>query len=150
MPLPSNCYELLGVPHTADNEQLRSAFRNLSKELHPDTTSLPYEVAARRFQKICEAYGLLSDPILRAKYDAQLCKIDLDNKDRLNDNAVNICSRYQAKLIEVRRPLSGGELFSIFLLVISLCICLLVGIGFSMMHGREWIISPSWLIINRI
>jgi len=62
----SNCYELLGVPTSANNAELRKAFRQLSKQLHPDTTSLPRDAATRQFQNVCEAYDLLSDPVLRA------------------------------------------------------------------------------------
>ena len=66
---PSNCYELLGVSTSANNAELRKAFRQLSKQLHPDTTSLPSDEATRQFQSVCEAYDLLSDPVLRANYD---------------------------------------------------------------------------------
>ena len=65
----SNCYELLGVSTSANNAELRKAFRQLSKQLHPDTTSLPRDEATRQFQNVCEAYDLLSDPVLRANYD---------------------------------------------------------------------------------
>ena len=71
----SNCYELLGVSPSANNAELRKAFRQLSKRLHPDTTSLPRDEATRQFQKVCEAYDLLSDPVLRADYDLSLIHI---------------------------------------------------------------------------
>ena len=65
----SKCYDLLGVPSSANNAELRKACRQLSKRLHPDTTSLPSDEATRQFQNVCEAYDLLSDPVLRANYD---------------------------------------------------------------------------------
>ena len=70
----SNCYELLGVSPSANNAELRKAFRELSKRLHPDTTSLPSGEATRQFQNVCEAYDLLSDPVLRANYDLSIEK----------------------------------------------------------------------------
>ena len=70
----SNCYELLGVSTSANNAELRKAFRQLSKQLHPDTTSLPSDEATRQFQNVCEAYDLLSDPVLRANYDLTIEK----------------------------------------------------------------------------
>ena len=94
---------------------MRKAFRQLSKELHPDTTSLPYEKAARQFQRVCEAYDLLSDPVLRAEYDNSL-----ENKHSLASQLTDIDlikneAGQFSKSIGVRRPLSGGELFSLLL-----------------------------------
>ncbi|HCV56724.1 MAG TPA: molecular chaperone DnaJ, partial [Synechococcales bacterium UBA12195] len=37
-PAPASLYALLEVPQEASNEQVRQAFRNLSKRFHPDTT----------------------------------------------------------------------------------------------------------------
>ena len=44
-----------------------------------------------------------------------------------------------------RRPLSGGELFSLLLLCMALCMSLLLGIGFAVLDGKELQVSPSWL-----
>ena len=82
----SNCYELLGVSSSANNAELRKAFRQLSKRLHPDTTSLPSDEATRQFQKVCEAYDLLSDPVLRANYDLTIEKEhNLTNSKKVRD-----------------------------------------------------------------
>ena len=60
------------MPRTVDSTTLRRAFCKLSKALHPDTTALPTEEAASKFQEVCEAYELLNDPLLRDAYDAVL------------------------------------------------------------------------------
>ena len=39
-PAPASLYALLEVPQEASNEQVRQAFRHLSKRFHPDTTEL--------------------------------------------------------------------------------------------------------------
>ena len=65
-------YERLGVTKDADPELLRQAFRRLSKSVHPDTTRLPKDVAARQFHLLREAYKQLADPRLRRLYDAAL------------------------------------------------------------------------------
>ena len=49
---PASLYALLEVPQEASNEQVRQAFRTLSKRFHPDTTELPPELAAARFQAL--------------------------------------------------------------------------------------------------
>ena len=69
----SRCYyEILGVEATADLQTLKKAFHRLSKMLHPDTTLLPIDEAAKQFRQVCEAYQLLSDPISRGLYDKTL------------------------------------------------------------------------------
>ena len=65
-------YELLRTPPTATLQQLRQAFRQLSKSYHPDTTTLPAPVAEQAFQQLQRAYAVLSDPQARQLYDERL------------------------------------------------------------------------------
>ena len=60
-------YELLGVPRTATEADIKSAFRTLARELHPDVSTEPD--AGVRFRDVAEAYEVLSDPERRATYD---------------------------------------------------------------------------------
>lgn len=61
-------YETLGVSRDADEAQIKSAFRNLAKELHPDRN--PDDATAeQRFKEVNEAYEALKDPQRRAAYD---------------------------------------------------------------------------------
>ena len=71
MPAPT-LYQLLDVSATASADDLRQAFRLLSKRYHPDTTSMPPPQAAAAFQRLQQAYGVLSDPEARRRYDSQL------------------------------------------------------------------------------
>ena len=64
-------YVLLQLPEEATPEQLRQAFRRLSKRYHPDTTSLPAAEAEQAFQRLQQAYAVLSDPVARRRYDAE-------------------------------------------------------------------------------
>ena len=63
----SDYYELLGVPRTASDAEIKRAFRALARELHPDVSAEPD--AERRFRDVAEAFEVLSDPERRATYD---------------------------------------------------------------------------------
>jgi molecular chaperone DnaJ len=63
----SDYYELLGVPRTASDADLKRAFRALARELHPDVSAEPD--AEPRFRDVAEAFEVLSDPERRATYD---------------------------------------------------------------------------------
>ena len=141
-----NCYELLGVSPTANNEELRKAFRQLSKRLHPDTTSLPSDEATRQFQNVCEAYDLLSDPVLRANYDLSIKQEKNFINQQKESNTLDMEPVKFSKSIGVRRPLSGGELFSLLLLIVSIFLSLLLGLFIAFLRGGNLDFTPSWLM----
>jgi len=60
-------YEVLGVPRTATPEDIKSAFRKLARQYHPDVSQETN--AEERFKEINEAYAVLSEPDKRAAYD---------------------------------------------------------------------------------
>ncbi|MCD2178310.1 molecular chaperone DnaJ [Rhizobium sp. C1] len=61
-------YELLGVSKTADEKELKSAFRKMAMKYHPDKNPDDKE-AEKKFKEINEAYETLKDPQKRAAYD---------------------------------------------------------------------------------
>ena len=60
-------YEILGVPRDADEKAVKSAFRRLARELHPDVSDHPE--AQERFREATEAYEVLSKSETRELYD---------------------------------------------------------------------------------
>jgi molecular chaperone DnaJ len=61
-------YEVLGVSRQADEAQIKKAFRQLARELHPDVNTEDPD-AAEKFKEAAEAYEIVSDPERRATYD---------------------------------------------------------------------------------
>jgi DnaJ-class molecular chaperone len=68
-------YSILGVPRGAGEKDIKSAYRKLAKELHPDRNQ-DNPKAAERFSEITRAYDLLSDKDKRARFDRG--EIDID------------------------------------------------------------------------
>jgi DnaJ-class molecular chaperone len=67
--LANDHYTLLGVGRAAAPAELRRAFRTLALRHHPDRAGA---ASTEVFQRISEAYAVLSDPVKRARYDDRL------------------------------------------------------------------------------
>ena len=66
-----NYYEILGVGRKATDEEIKSAYRKLVKQYHPDLHPNDANAAAK-FKEVNEAHEVLSDPQKRAAYDYEL------------------------------------------------------------------------------
>lgn len=63
-----NYYDVLGVPRTATEKDIRQAYRRLARQYHPDVN--PGDKSTEeKFKEINQAYEVLSDPEKRRKYD---------------------------------------------------------------------------------
>jgi molecular chaperone DnaJ len=62
-------YEVLGVPKTASADEIKSAYRKLARQYHPDVAKSDPKAAEEKFKEVSEAYEVLADPQKRANYD---------------------------------------------------------------------------------
>jgi len=141
-PRPTH-YDLLEVTSTASVAELRQAFRQLSKRYHPDTTTLPQAQARESFRQLQQAYGVLSDPISRNRYDSQL----LQPAGAAPSPAVPAQTPQPPsppRPVGVRRALSGGEWFALLLLGVALVLSLVLGLGVAWARGAVLVRTPSW------
>jgi molecular chaperone DnaJ len=65
--MPRDYYEILGVPRGASESEIKSAFRRLARQYHPDVSQ--EADAEEKFKEINEAYAVLSDQEKRGIYD---------------------------------------------------------------------------------
>src|SRR5262245_16139503 len=66
--MASDPYVVLGVKRTATDDEIRKAYRDLAKKLHPDLNPGDH-AAAERFKEVSGAYEILKDADKRARYD---------------------------------------------------------------------------------
>ena len=136
-------YRILGVSPTADPSTLRRAFRELSKQYHPDTTSLPADEATRKFQSLKDAYSILTDPSQRQSYD--LARQRPSSPAPAPRPRPTIQTASNAYLDAKDRALSPGELFALFLLALTFVVSLVLAIGLGLARGEALLRTPSWL-----
>lgn len=99
--MPKNYYVILGIPATSSLGDIKSAYRKLAKEYHPDR----YKRDQNSFLAIQEAYSVLSDPTQRREYDNSLGDIRMESRQR----GVGMAKTdYQGENIEPLIPESRG------------------------------------------
>ena len=62
-------YEVLGVPRSATDAQIKAAYKKLAIKYHPDKNPGDTGTAEQNFKKVSEAYEVLSSKEKRATYD---------------------------------------------------------------------------------
>ena len=143
-----NHYDRLGLTPSASPEDLRQAFRSLSKRYHPDTTTLPAVTAAACFQAVQQAYAVLADPERRRRYDADLQAARSQGRLTLSSSPSTTPPPSVAgpppMATSLRRALSGGEWLALLLLAIAMVLSLVLGLGLAWARGVALFRAPSW------
>ncbi len=140
MPFANSHYAILGLHPSASVIEIRRAYRELSKRYHPDTTELPQAMATAKFQRLNEAYGILTNPQTRSLYDLQIGYSRLNviqDPSQPQKNPRTGQWSGSAYLDASDRPLSGGELFALFILGLTLMGCLVLAIFIAILRGDE-------------
>ena len=123
--LVNSYYDLMDLHPSASTIAIRRAYRQLSKKYHPDTTTLPPNVAVSKFQRLNEAYAVLSSPEQRSLYDLKIgySRINVIQAPSWSNSEPEQYSR-TAYLDPTDRPLSSGEIFMLVLLALTFVGCL--------------------------
>lgn len=85
-------YEILGVKRKATKKEIKNAYREKAKTLHPDKGG-----NADKFKEISEAYRILSDDRLRLTYDATGGVSATENQKLVR--AVDVCTQALASVV---------------------------------------------------
>ena len=134
--LVSTHYDLMGLHPSASNIAIRRTYRQLSKKYHPDTTELPPTVATAKFQRLNEAYAVLSSPEKRSLYDLKIgySRLNVIQAPSWSEPESERYSR-TAYLDPTDRPLSSGEVFVLVLLGLTFVGCLLLVMVVAYLRG---------------
>jgi curved DNA-binding protein CbpA len=132
-------YDLLDVHPSATAIEIRRAYRELSKKYHPDTTTLTRAKATVKFQALNEAYAVISNPERRLAYDLEIgysrvVVIQPTSFHPISSRPDNY--RSSAYLDPTDRPLSGGEIAALFMLVVTFLGCLILAISVGRIRGE--------------
>lgn len=130
-------YDLLNLHPSASPQEIRRAYRELSKRYHPDTTTLPTALATDKFQQLNEAYGTLSSPERRFAYDLKIgysrTTVIQPRRDLNHPVSESRKQRSTLYLDPTDRPLSPGELFALLMIALAflLCVSLVIILGLT-------------------
>lgn len=142
-------YARLRLPSHASDREIRQAYRELSKQYHPDTTTLPLTAALQEFQKLQEAYAVLSDPDRRRLYDFQR---EQHRWTAARSATITPPSTRQRRAVSTasdrERALSAGEIFALFLLSLTVVGCLVLTVGLGLLRGEQLLQAPSWFQVS--
>lgn len=144
-PSSESHYQFLGIAPEADIEEIKAAYRRLSKEYHPDTTRLPLKSASEKFIRLREVYSVLSEEDSRRFYDWTLAQeaesrrlqqlrsrledpyeLDIQNYESVPD----MVDRLGGKNMELSDQAMTALTFDIAIFIFSIC-CIIYALFFK-------------------
>ncbi|KAB5515201.1 DnaJ domain-containing protein [Coniochaeta sp. 2T2.1] len=102
-----NHYETLNVHHDASHAEIKKSFYTLSKTHHPDHNPSSTQLSARKFQRLSEAYHVLSHADRRARYDRDVLRLQHSSHTHHHHHAVRKSGSYSSTGPAGGRPASG-------------------------------------------
>ncbi|CAN6362784.1 unnamed protein product [Urochloa humidicola] len=138
-------YQFLGIAPDADIEEIKAAYRRLSKEYHPDTTTLPLKVASEKFIRLREVYNVLSKEETRRFYDWTLAQEaesrrlqqlrsrleDPYEQDIINYESVpDMVDRLGGKNMKLSDQANAALTIDLVIIIISIC-CIIYAVFFK-------------------
>ncbi|CAA9578962.1 DnaJ protein [uncultured Synechococcales cyanobacterium] len=136
--LGSTYYTMLGLTPSASVQDIRRAYRDMSKRYHPDTTDLPSALATEKFQQLNAAYATLSSPERRLVYDQKIgfSRVHVIQASQPMAGSASFKPLRSSAYIDASdRSLSPGELFALFILGATFLACLLLAITIGLTGG---------------
>lgn len=103
-----NYYEILGVDKSANQDEIKKAYRNLSKQFHPDRNP----DGEAKFKEVAEAYEILGNPEKRAQYDNPRPNPQFDPFSMFNDFSFGQARDASYLNVQIERRFSIGELMA--------------------------------------
>lgn len=136
-------YHILGLDHSADAHQIKSAFKQLAMKYHPDRN--PNDPASEeKFKRINEAYHTLSDALKKSRYDEKLgIGITAAQSEKLYRRTYTHPPRYQKPPAESYYRLDKnyfkiqGLAFLTFFIISGFCFGVVHTIYFFIEKSRE-------------
>ncbi|MCY7274497.1 MAG: J domain-containing protein [Phormidesmis sp. CAN_BIN44] len=130
---------LLGLHPSASVQDIRQAYRELSKLYHPDITQLPAAIATQKFQQLNEAYATLSNVDRKTTYDLKIgySRVAVIQTLPSLNRPQPKYSNSSAYIDATDRPLSPGEMFALFILGLTFLGCLLLAITIGFTRGES-------------
>jgi curved DNA-binding protein CbpA len=133
-----NFYEILGIPKTADQKTIRTAYKRLAMMYHPDRN--PHNLQAEEmFKKINEAYHTLSDPLKKLNYDTRITLLPLyaavDYEREMKRRRYWYWKKYQERTYKLDKEYFKiqGLAFLVFIVISGFC--------FGLVHTAQFLVE---------
>lgn len=137
-------YQILGLPQTATSTQIRSAFKRLAMQYHPDRNP-NNPMAEEIFKQVNEAYHILSDPLKKARYDSRFYTYETQSSTQAAEQHWREVRRRQQQARRHAPPTEKtytitGSYFKIQGLAFLVFI-ILSGISFGIVHMASFVFN---------